>query len=329
MSFLRSFSVAAVAAAAVVIATPLQAASISYTGTSGSFTYSDPACANGFTLSGSTLTCAGATSPPPPPNPAVNPPTGCSITANYVYNLTLPAGGGSFTLRTSCAGGDAPTSYDWVGGSITASGSTQNTILTNATVTTTYQVTPRNAGGAGNTVSLTVTVPGTTSGGTPAPSLGSCSGMNVMPTTNITWGQQASIHTQDTNGFPPDGVWVFQVTIPDGTQPTNLYAPASFAVSEFGGAPTTRQLTISKQACDFRTPDYTGVNGPFAWSNGTTATITFGVVTSDQVGQTGSTAGLVAGQTYYINVRNWSIDRNQVSCGFSSCNAIMNYNPAR
>ena len=101
-------------------------------------------------------------------------------------------------------------------------------------------------------------------------------------------------------------------------------------MAEYGGLPATRQITISTQACDFRFPDYGGTNGPLTWSNGNSATVSYLVVSPTDVGHTGSLAGMVAGQTYFINVRNWSTDLNGSSCPpGSQCNAILNYDPAK
>ena len=104
-------------------------------------------------------------------------------------------------------------------------------------------------------------------------------------------------------------------------------------MSEFGGLPTTRQMTISSLPCDFRATDFRGVNGPLTSSNGSTASISFLAVPADQVGTTGTVADLVPGRTYFVSVRNWSVDLNQgaggVSCPVgSTCDAIFNYAPA-
>ena len=259
-----------------------------------------------------------ANAPPP-----VSTPTGCVITANDANPLTLPSGGGAVTLKTSCATG-SPTTYDWTGGSIAANGSGFNTIATNVTTTTTFTATPRNAGGAGNTASVTVTASPIVVGGG-----GFCSQYpNVLSITPITWGQAASVISSSQGGLPGNGVWVFQMSVPASAQVST--STGKFSVAEYQGVPTTRQITISRQACDFRTPDFSGNNGPFTWSNGNSATASFIVVPADQVGFTGGYAGMVAGQTYYINIRNWSIDLNGVSCqSGGQCNAIMNYDPAR
>jgi hypothetical protein len=84
-------------------------------------------------------------------------------------------------------------------------------------------------------------------------------------------------------------------------------------------------MTISTQACDFRNKDYTGANGPLAVSNGPTVSVSYGVATPFIFGP----AGLTAGQTYYVSVRNWQLDPTpQNSCPLTNCNAQMNLDPA-
>jgi hypothetical protein len=85
-------------------------------------------------------------------------------------------------------------------------------------------------------------------------------------------------------------------------------------------------MTISRQACDFRAKDFTGANGPLSTSNGTSVQVNFAVATPFIFG---GLAGLTAGETYYISVRNWQLDPSpQPSCGQGSCNAIMSMQPA-
>ena len=73
-------------------------------------------------------------------------------------------------------------------------------------------------------------------------------------------------------------------------------------------------MTISSSARDFRFPDFRGINGPLTWSQGNSMTIDFGVVLPASACTTAATAGLVAGQMYYINFRNWSPDLQAISC---------------
>jgi hypothetical protein len=270
----------------------------------------------GGTATAPTLTCNTTTIAPPPPESNV---PVCSLTANGFSALTLTAAG-SVTLAASCT--NSPTSYTWTGVTGPVAGASQ-TVQVGAT--TTFGVTATNASGTSSPASVTVTV---NIAAAPPPTASFCSQYpNVQPTIVAPWGTGGSWTTGASGGFPYNGVLVFQITVPAGT-PASIIA-GKFAVSEFQGLPTMRQATISKSACDFRTPDYKGDNGPLTWSNGTTATTSFAVVPPEQVGLTGAVAGLVAGQTYFINVRNFSIDLNGISCPTNStCNAIVNEQPA-
>jgi hypothetical protein len=267
-----------------------------------------------------TVTARNAVGAAPPSSITVNwsntppqAPTGCTLTA---LPTSLPIGGGSVALTTTCSGGGAPTSYAWTasptpaGFSATAGFSQTVTI----SASTFFTVTPSNGGGNGNQATVSVNV------ATNNP--GFCSQYsNVLPIVNATWGQSANWFSTAGGNFG-DGntsVWVIKLTVPAGT-PLSA-ATGSFNVSEYQGPSTIRQMTLSTQACDFRGKDYTGATGPLAVSNGSTGSIIYGVATPFVFGP----AGLSAGQTYYINVRNWQLDPSpQSSCAQSTCNAIMN-----
>jgi hypothetical protein len=243
-------------------------------------------------------------------------PTGCSLGAN---NTNLPVGGGPVTLTATCTGGGAPTSYTWTasptpGGGFSYTGGSGQTPTIAAT--TFFTVTPSNAGGSGNQASVSVNVAGTV--------VGFCNQFpSVLPIVNATWGQQSTWYSTGGGNFGDNTVWVIKVVVPPGTPNSSIIG--RFTVAEYQGPNTFRQMTISTQACDFRQKDYTGVNGPLAVSNGTTTQISYGVATPFIFGP----AGLSAGQTYYVNVRNWQLDPTpQLSCGLTTCNALMNNIPA-
>jgi hypothetical protein len=159
------------------------------------------------------------------------------------------------------------------------------------------------------------------------PVAGLCKGFGtLLPIIVATWGKQGTWHSADFGSFGDNAVWVFKLVVPVGT-PTSTSA-GSFTIAEFLGPNTPRQLTISKQACDFRQRDFTGAIGPLALcQDGTSCQISFAVQTPQLFG---GVAGLAAGQTYYVNARNWSNFPmpGAYDCGQTTCNAIMNLQPA-
>ena len=243
-------------------------------------------------------------------------PTGCSLGAS---NTNLPVGGGAVTLTATCSGGGAPTGDTWTASPSPTSGFSANggsSQTPSIAATTFFTVTPSNAGGNGNQATVSVNVAGTV--------VGFCNQYpTVLPIVNVTWGQQATWHSMDIGNFGDNTVWLFKLVVPPGTPTSSV--TGRFTAFEYAGPNTPRQLTISTQACDFRTKDWTGQNGPLAVSNGSTAEISYAVATPFIFGP----AGLSAGQTYYISVRNGQLDPTpQWSCGLATCNAGMNDIPA-
>ncbi len=218
------------------------------------------------------------------------------------------------SLTMSCIGGTPAYRYSWSGGATTG------TLSTTVAATTTYTVTATDAANATSTQSATVTVSG---GGGGGGGTGLCAQYaNVLPTINATWGQANSWFSSQSGNFGDNTVWVFKLFVPVGTP--NSVLNGTFTLAEYQGSETLRQMTISTQACDFRTKDYTGANGPLSVSNGTRVTIDYGVGTPFIFGP----AELTAGQTYYVSVRNWQLDPTpQSSCGLASCNVKMHTEP--
>ncbi len=247
-------------------------------------------------------------------------PSGCVLSANP---STLPATGGTTVLTVACSGGGPPTNYVWAG-PVPASATTVPTQTSQPiSQTTTFTVQPSNAGGQGNLATVIVTVGNAAVGFCDGAHIPGFTGTIPPSPTVATWGQAGSWQSSQAGNFGDGAVWVFKLAVPAGTP--NSFVTGRFTVSEYQGAATPRQLTISTQPCDFRLKDYTGVNGPLAVSNGSTAEISYLVGAPFVFGP----AGLIAGQTYYINVRNWQLDPSpQASCGQTSCNALMNDQPA-
>jgi hypothetical protein len=240
-----------------------------------------------------------------PPAPVCN----VSVTTNS----DLPVVGSLAMLTASCGGN--PTGYQWTG---CRSGTA--TCLVRGTVpgTQVYSVVASNAGGASAPASGTVNWQ---SGASTPP--GFCGQYPSFLYSALDWAS-VNVYTSsyvDLPAFAWNGVWVIKFTVdPNAVRGTG----GRLSVSEFAGPSTSRDSTLSSSACDFRTTDRTGVNGPLSRSNGSTTTNDF-VIGSP----TGSTPGLQPGQTYYLNVRNVSIENGTISCpqSLQRCDALVNLVP--
>ena len=252
-------------------------------------------------------------------------PSGCSLSANPP---TLGAGGGATTLTVSCSGGGAPTSYAWTGGGVQPSTGTPSQAV-NITKTTSFSVTASNGAGNGNVASMSVSVAGTSG----APDF--CGQYGNVTILDLAWGKGQQVVSGGSGGsFAANGILVVRFTVPAGFASASG-AKGTLSYAEYAGPATYRQVSLSPLACDFRgvanvssdryKTDPTGTNYPFSWttSNGGTAYFT---VTGTSLG----TPQLVAGQTYYFNLRNYSPYLNggagAISCTVGTCNAIVQLN---
>jgi len=144
---------------------------------------------------------------------------------------------------------------------------------------------------------------------------------------DLPWGNGQTVTTGALGGFAYDAVLVGKISVPPDAVPGSNVG--SINVAEYQGPPTYRTASMSLYPCDFRgiddgnATDPTGADHPLAWATGNTATANFVVGPSD-----GSYIGLVPGQTYYFNVRNYSQDIGGNSCSsMTTCDAIVAINP--
>ena len=242
--------------------------------------------------------------PPPPPDP----PPFCTL--NVTSQTDPPVVGQLITLVAICSGN--PTAYQWTG-CITASNVCR--LRGQAVGGQTISVSGSNAGGTGNVASVFVNWVGST-----PPPVGLC---NQFPSAlySDVGSSNATVYTTfvaDPPAFAYNGAWAIKFTVPGTAQPG---AFGTIAAAEFGGPPTFREVTISRNACDFRANDLSGNAGPFGRANGNSATLPFTIGSS-----TPSLVGLQAGQTYYFNVRNY-LPGTGISCSASQqrCDALANF----
>ena len=244
--------------------------------------------------------------PPPEPPPV------CSIVVNAQHQM--PVVNTVVVLEASCNG--SPTAYQW-----TNCVSVSNICKVRASVAgpVTYQLSASSSGGFGTPV--TANVNWITS---PPPPVGLCGAYPSTLHTEI-GSTNAVAHTlfNDPPAFAWDGVWAIRFTVPATAAPS---AFGTLGVAEFGAPGTYRQATVSRTACDFRPRDLTGAAGPLGVGVGNTAVISLTIGAS-----TATLAGLVAGDTYYFNVRNFLPGPDTITCPSSPgrCDAIANISQPR
>ncbi len=239
-----------------------------------------------------------------PPPPAGSVPSCSVITSN-----AAPVIGNSIVLSANCSGN--PNSFAWTG--VSCSGIQCSTSSPTAGPQT-YTVTATNAQGSSTPASVAVNWQASAGGS------GLCSAYSNVINLSTAWGNNTPIDTYNNGGFPGDAVIVISFVAPSTY---SSYANAgSTQVAEHIGPPATRQITLSRSPCDFRAPDPTGANGPYEIGNGNTATIVWNVGAGP--------SPLTPGQTYYVSIRNWSIDLNANSCvapgADGACNARIQFN---
>ncbi|MCL2872277.1 MAG: hypothetical protein FWF41_04765 [Betaproteobacteria bacterium] len=289
--------------------TPMaHAASVTYNGpTGGVLMYTDPGCTTYFDFLDGVLSCHNGT------GGGDSSPTGCTISGQS----TVDSSGGPFALTGGCTSG--ATSYVWGPTSYIQSSSTQSSVSTSATVKlptnsgtadAQYSVTMTAYNGTATPVTITkqVTVSGT--GGTPPPS--DC-GSAVVTNLNLSWGGVAI------GGSGSTGVVVAKVTVPTDA----VLGSNSIVISENGGSPTTRFITISKTACDTRSGrDYLGDTAPMIQGYAS-------YLNQKYVTMTGyNYPTLLPGKTYYINVWNKNQD-GSTSCFVGSCPILITMNASK
>ncbi|MFO1399425.1 MAG: hypothetical protein U1F48_20435 [Burkholderiales bacterium] len=229
----------------------------------------------------------------------------CNISAS----TTSPTVGQQVTLNATCDG--SPTAYDWTGCTSTTSTCTATATASGAV---TYYVAGTNQYGKGQAAGVIVTWQSANGGGGGGGAGGSdfCSAYSNVIRTSVAWNERAYVETTSLGGFAGNGVLVVSFVAP--STPTSYTTAGRAQFGELFDGPTFRQMTLSKSACDFRPYDATGVNGPYTVSNGTSAFMIWNVGAPP--------ISLTPGQTYYFNIRNYSVDLGTTSCANSQCNGL-------
>ncbi len=248
--------------------------------------------------------------PPPPPPP--EPPPVCSIVVNAQHQT--PIANTVVVLEASCNG--APTAYEWTN---CLSVSSICTVRASVAGLQTYQMRASSSGGFSAPVTANVNWVASA-----PPPVGLCGSFPSALHTEI-GSINAVAHTlfNDPPAFAWNGVWAIRFTVP-ATAAQGAFGTVS--VAEFGAPSTYRQATVSRTACDFRARDLTGAAGPVGVAAGNTAVISLTVGAS-----TATLAGLIAGDTYYFNVRNFLPGPDTITCPSSPgrCDAIAHISQPR
>jgi hypothetical protein len=236
--------------------------------------------------------------PPPPPSGTI---PYCSAASSVRY----PQIGSSVTVTASCT--PAATTLQWqqcnaglqnCSPIASCANSPTCSVTSGSAALLRYIVTPANSYGTGPWVETGIEWQNSSAFG------GFCSQYARIKQISIPWGNTARFNTQDYGGFSPETVFVVQMVVP--AAPATYAAGGYTSFAEYNGPPALRHMTLSSTPCDFRAPDPSGVNGPFAANQGTATIINWNVGAAP--------VSLVPGSVYYFNARN-------LGCGQSFCEA--------
>ena len=197
----------------------------------------------------------GNLAPPGGGNPT---PPQCALSATPRF----PAIGTSVALSATCS--QSPTSYQWLQCDPSNSeqlradrgvrrqlGNLHGQLV--AAGVTRYIVSGINGVGTGPFVAIDVEWQNSAALG------GFCGQYERVKKVVIPWGDGSRYTTDVYGGFTGETVFVFQVTVPGS--PSSYGTAGYTSLAEYRGPPAYRHMTLSKQPCDFRNPDPTGVNG--------------------------------------------------------------------
>ena len=244
-----------------------------------------------------------------PPTGSV--PSNCSISQSPSTSSTPVAAGTTVTLSASCASGDAVTSCAW-GNGISSTACSVN--ITAPAATSSYSVTPSNSIGPGPTTITTVQIAGII--GPIAQNF--CTGSDQ--TIIVNWPASGQVKPS-TSGFGNQRI-AFKITVPQYFSPAlNITHTGFMRTAEVpGNANTFREVTVSRNACDFQ-------SGSYMWNDigmgDTGPSVSFSVNNPNGYQQTGSAFNINSGDTIYFNIRNSF--NGSPSCGSSSCDILFDF----
>jgi hypothetical protein len=274
----------------------------------------------------STVTVGWSAAPPAAP-------TGCSVTRTAPASGSLTSAGGPVSLSASCATPASGITWSWKKNSAATGATTSSyaetlpaNTLTSA-LTTSYEATACIGSSCVVAGSTTVSVAGTA-----AVTAGFCSQYTNVIQATLPWNTNpAYIDTRSVGGgMQANGVFVGKLVIPAGfTMPLN--SAGSVGLVEYIDPPTTRLVSISTQACDFRgegstyPTDPTGTSNPMYWAHDRLPSFIYKVT-----GATTFAELTLAPGTYYVNVRNVGKPGFEPNyCSSTTCNFRITNNAPR
>lgn len=242
-------------------------------------------------------------------------PGNCFVTQSPNTSSSPVQAGASVSLSVACSTGNAPTSCSWTGG-ISSTSCFVNVVAPQTN--TTYTVTASNGGGSAPAVSSQVNVTGGGSGNPTPTGSDFCTPSDLRYTIN--WPASGQVRPQ-TSGFGNQRV-AFKIVVPSTFSPAlNVNHLGFVSLSEMPGTSTTpREITVSKNSCDFQSSSYIYNGTGYA---GVSPSVSFTVNNATGYFAVGGDFNLMPGETYYVNVRNSS--NGVPACGYSSCDMLLDF----
>jgi hypothetical protein len=237
-------------------------------------------------------------------------PGNCSIAQSPNTNVNAVSAGSTVNLTATCSTGNAPTSCAWSGG--IASTSCSSVAVTAPATTTGYSVVASNSAGPAPSVSTTVNVQSTTSTGTNL-----CTGSDQI--VNVGWPSTEQAQVQ-TRGLTQNNI-AFRLTIPSSFNPSLNPAHTGYIsmVEVPGALRTAREISVSKNSCDFST-----ANSMLTAAGGTAPAFSFAVNNPTGYRTIGGSLNIQAGDVVYVNVRNQYHGASTCPIG-KNCDVLFNY----
>jgi hypothetical protein len=242
--------------------------------------YTDPACVNGYAITGSppnqTLGCAGG--PPPPQVPV------CTVTGPSTAQINTP-------VMLSAACNPAASSYAWTGGTCPTQHAATCTDTQAAAGTINYTVQGTNAAGTG----AASPAHAVTYSGSSGPIV--CPGYNSTVVLELTYSQQDS---ELSSGFGPNDALVAHFRT--SSAPASGSTKGQLYAVEYGTGPAARAGAINTTPCNFTTGlvlfKCSGSTSAFNGDTGPSFGLTQGTTTSS------CAIDLQPNTDYYFNINN-------------------------